>query len=179
MRRVRACKSATQPVWLPGLLCDANPINTPGEWLGRRRPRPRPQGISYLVVLAIIGWSIKTKVDTGSGLPAGPSGLLGAVEGVSYLSLLAGGWLGGRHCLAIALASGRAGHAPMPGQPRSVMVCVCCRPVQRPAQCVRGRPSLVDATVLRCAPRTALPTPATTPISAGIVAFGAQFFKAG
>jgi hypothetical protein len=41
-------------------------------------------------VLGIIGWSIATKVRTGSGLPAGPSGLLGAVEGVSYLSLLGG-----------------------------------------------------------------------------------------
>lgn len=30
------------------------------------------------------------QVKTGSGLPAGPSGLLGAVEGFSYLSLLAG-----------------------------------------------------------------------------------------
>ncbi|PNH09080.1 hypothetical protein TSOC_004342 [Tetrabaena socialis] len=48
------------------------------------------EGVSYLVVLAVIGWSIYTKVTTGSGLPVGPSGLLGAVEGVSYLSLLAG-----------------------------------------------------------------------------------------
>lgn len=30
------------------------------------------------------------QVKTGSGLPAGPAGLLGAVEGFSYLSLLAG-----------------------------------------------------------------------------------------
>lgn len=30
------------------------------------------------------------QVRTGSGLPAGPAGLLGAVEGFSYLSLLAG-----------------------------------------------------------------------------------------
>lgn len=48
------------------------------------------EGVSYLVVLGIIGWSIYTKVSTGSGLPQGPSGLLGAVEGVSYLSLLVG-----------------------------------------------------------------------------------------
>jgi len=48
------------------------------------------QGISYLLVLGVIGWSIATKASTGSGLPAGPSGLLGAVEGVSYLSLLGG-----------------------------------------------------------------------------------------
>lgn len=30
------------------------------------------------------------QVQTGSGLPAGPAGLLGAVEGFSYLTLLAG-----------------------------------------------------------------------------------------
>lgn len=48
------------------------------------------EGISYLLVLGIIGWSIYTKATTGSGLPVGPSGLLGAVEGVSYISLLAG-----------------------------------------------------------------------------------------
>lgn len=48
------------------------------------------EGISYLVVLGIIAWSISTKVKTGSGLPAGPNGLLGAVEGISYLSLLGG-----------------------------------------------------------------------------------------
>ncbi|KAI3431615.1 hypothetical protein D9Q98_004664 [Chlorella vulgaris] len=48
------------------------------------------EGISYLVVLGVVGWSLATKVSTGSGLPAGPSGLLGAVEGFSYLSLLAG-----------------------------------------------------------------------------------------
>jgi hypothetical protein len=37
-----------------------------------------------------VGWSAATKASTGSGLPAGPAGLLGAVEGFSYLSLLAG-----------------------------------------------------------------------------------------
>ena len=46
------------------------------------------EGVSYLAVLGIIGWSIYTKVSTGSGLPAGPSGLLGAAEGFSYLALL-------------------------------------------------------------------------------------------
>ncbi|KAL4440120.1 hypothetical protein ABPG75_003121 [Micractinium tetrahymenae] len=48
------------------------------------------EGVSYLVILGIVGWSLATKVQTGSGLPAGPAGLLGAVEGFSYLSLLAG-----------------------------------------------------------------------------------------
>ena len=46
--------------------------------------------MSYLVILAIIGWSAYTKATTGSGLPAGPSGLLGAAEGFSYLALLSG-----------------------------------------------------------------------------------------
>lgn len=42
------------------------------------------------VVLGLVGWSAYTKVQTGSGLPAGPSGLLGAAEGLSYLALLGG-----------------------------------------------------------------------------------------
>ncbi len=46
------------------------------------------EGVSYLMVLGLIGWSIATKVKTGSGLPSGPGGALGAVEGLSYLSLL-------------------------------------------------------------------------------------------
>ena len=48
------------------------------------------EGLSYVVVLGVVGWSAYTKATTGSGLPAGPAGLLGAVEGFSYLSLLAG-----------------------------------------------------------------------------------------
>lgn len=47
------------------------------------------EGISYLGVYGIAAWSIYTKATTGSGLPAGPSGLLGAVEGISFLSVLA------------------------------------------------------------------------------------------
>lgn len=47
------------------------------------------EGISYLGVYGIVAWSLYTKVSTGSGLPAGPSGLLGAVEGFSYLTVLA------------------------------------------------------------------------------------------
>uniref|UniRef100_A0A7S3QVZ4 Uncharacterized protein n=1 Tax=Dunaliella tertiolecta TaxID=3047 RepID=A0A7S3QVZ4_DUNTE len=47
------------------------------------------EGVSYLVILGLIGWSVYTKTTTGKGLPAGPAGLLGAVEGFSYLSLLA------------------------------------------------------------------------------------------
>ncbi|CAI8588711.1 unnamed protein product [Vicia faba] len=47
------------------------------------------EGISYLVVVGIVAWSIYTKSKTGSGLPNGPFGLLGAVEGLSYLALVA------------------------------------------------------------------------------------------
>lgn len=46
------------------------------------------EGISYLMFVGIVAWSVKTKIQTGSGLPAGPSGLIGAAEGVSYLALL-------------------------------------------------------------------------------------------
>ena len=39
--------------------------------------------------LRSVVWSANTKAKTGRGLPNGPYGLLGAVEGVTYLSLLA------------------------------------------------------------------------------------------
>lgn len=42
------------------------------------------------MVVGLVAWSLYTKATTGSGLPAGPAGLLGAVEGFSYLSLLGG-----------------------------------------------------------------------------------------
>ena len=64
------------------------------------------EGISYLVVVGniwisnwlmtwiyikgILAWSLITKVKTGSGLPAGPNGLLGASEGVTFLTILGG-----------------------------------------------------------------------------------------
>jgi hypothetical protein len=48
------------------------------------------EGVSYLVIVGIVAWSAYTKATTGSGLPAGPSGLLGAAEGLSYLALVAG-----------------------------------------------------------------------------------------
>lgn len=48
------------------------------------------EGVSYLVIVGIAAWSIYTKVSTGKGLPAGPNGLLGAAEGISYLSIIAG-----------------------------------------------------------------------------------------
>ena len=34
--------------------------------------------------------SLATKVKTGSGLPAGPGGLLGAAEGLSFLAIVVG-----------------------------------------------------------------------------------------
>ena len=45
------------------------------------------EGVSYLVIVGIVGWSLYTKVKTGSGLQGN---LLGAVEGLSYLSVIAG-----------------------------------------------------------------------------------------
>mmetsp|Transcript_20097 Transcript_20097/g.30296 ORF Transcript_20097/g.30296 Transcript_20097/m.30296 type:complete len:207 (+) Transcript_20097:40-660(+) len=48
------------------------------------------EGISYLGVVGLIGFSLYTKVKTESGLPAGPGGILGAAEGVAYLAALAG-----------------------------------------------------------------------------------------
>mmetsp|Transcript_17757 Transcript_17757/g.16030 ORF Transcript_17757/g.16030 Transcript_17757/m.16030 type:complete len:114 (-) Transcript_17757:325-666(-) len=48
------------------------------------------EGISYLAIIGIVGWSALTKAKTGSGLPAGKFGLVGAAEGLSYLSILAG-----------------------------------------------------------------------------------------
>jgi hypothetical protein len=48
------------------------------------------EGISYLVVTAIFGISIVKKIRTGSGLPAGPAGLLGAAEGLSFLIVIGG-----------------------------------------------------------------------------------------
>lgn len=48
------------------------------------------EGLSYLGVVGIAGFSAYTKVKTGSGLPAGPGGLLGAAEGLSFLAIVAG-----------------------------------------------------------------------------------------
>ena len=45
------------------------------------------EGVSYLVIVGVVMWSLYTKAKTGSGLPGN---LLGAVEGFSYLSLVAG-----------------------------------------------------------------------------------------
>ena len=47
------------------------------------------EGVSYLLTLALLGLSVKTKVSTGGGLPAGPGGVVGASEGLNYLALLA------------------------------------------------------------------------------------------
>lgn len=51
------------------------------------------EGVSYLGVVALVGFSLFTKVRTGSGLPAGPAGILGAAEGLAYLAVFAGFWV--------------------------------------------------------------------------------------
>lgn len=48
------------------------------------------EGISYLVVAALVLASLYSKFSTGKGLPDGPGKLLGAAEGVAYLIALAG-----------------------------------------------------------------------------------------
>ena len=42
-------------------------------------------GIGGFVASGIMTWSLVTLKDTGCGLPPGPGGVLGALEGVSYL----------------------------------------------------------------------------------------------
>ena len=48
------------------------------------------EGVSYLYVVGLAGYSAFKKFWTGSGLPAGPGGILGAAEGLSFLAILAG-----------------------------------------------------------------------------------------
>lgn len=48
------------------------------------------EGVSYLVVGALVLGSIFSKVTTGKGLPEGPGKLLGAAEGVAFLLTVAG-----------------------------------------------------------------------------------------
>jgi hypothetical protein len=42
------------------------------------------------VVVGYVLTSLRRKISTGTGLPAGPSGLLGAAEGLSFASVLGG-----------------------------------------------------------------------------------------
>lgn len=67
-------------------------LNTVGHklWTAAVTCNKFQSGSIMQVVVGIVGWSAYTKVQTGSGLPAGPSGLLGAAEGFSYLALLGG-----------------------------------------------------------------------------------------
>lgn len=44
----------------------------------------------FLVVPGIVIYSLVTKVQTGGGLPSGPSGALGGVEGLSWLTTFVG-----------------------------------------------------------------------------------------
>lgn len=48
------------------------------------------EGLSYLVVAAIILISLYSKLTTGKGLPDGPAKLLGTVEALAYLLVLTG-----------------------------------------------------------------------------------------
>jgi len=48
------------------------------------------EGVSYLGVVVLVGFSLFTKIKTGKGLPPGPNGILGGAEGLAYLALLAG-----------------------------------------------------------------------------------------
>lgn len=48
------------------------------------------EGVSYLGVVALVAYSLFTKLRTGSGLRAGPYGLLGAAEGLAFLSIFVG-----------------------------------------------------------------------------------------
>ena len=51
---------------------------------------PEPIVVSVAApALAVVGWSEGVLVKSGCGLPPGPGGLLGALEGVSYLVLVA------------------------------------------------------------------------------------------
>ena len=45
------------------------------------------EGLGYLACLGVVGWSALTKKETGAGLPAGPGGLVGGAEGLSWLAM--------------------------------------------------------------------------------------------
>ncbi|CEM17868.1 unnamed protein product [Vitrella brassicaformis CCMP3155] len=47
------------------------------------------EGLSFLQVVGLSGYSAFTKVKTGQGLNSGPAGLLGAAEGLSYVAVVA------------------------------------------------------------------------------------------
>lgn len=44
--------------------------------------------VGGLVATPVIGWSLYTLKTTGCGLPPGPAGSIGALEGVSYLAVV-------------------------------------------------------------------------------------------
>lgn len=44
--------------------------------------------VSGAIAVPVVAWSLYTLKTTGCGLPPGPAGSLGAVEGVSYLAIL-------------------------------------------------------------------------------------------
>ena len=53
-------------------------------------PTSRTGSARSLVVIGFVAASLLNKVTTGSGLPSGPANLLGAAEGLSFLSAVAG-----------------------------------------------------------------------------------------
>ncbi|GER38378.1 hypothetical protein STAS_14898 [Striga asiatica] len=48
-------------------------------------PTETVASLGGLVAIPVIGWSLYTLKTTGCGLPPGPGGSIGALEGVSYL----------------------------------------------------------------------------------------------
>jgi len=52
-------------------------------------PLAAPLAAASAIALPVVGWSEVTVFNTGCGLPPGPGGALGALEGVSYLVLVA------------------------------------------------------------------------------------------
>eukprot|EP00931_Biecheleriopsis_adriatica_P092980 TRINITY_DN66729_c0_g1_i1.p1 TRINITY_DN66729_c0_g1~~TRINITY_DN66729_c0_g1_i1.p1 ORF type:complete len:229 (-),score=25.86 TRINITY_DN66729_c0_g1_i1:129-815(-) len=56
----------------------------PGDLLGGL------EGVSYLVVLWLSGWSIASRISTGAGLSRSTSSLIGVAEGLSLLAVAVG-----------------------------------------------------------------------------------------
>ena len=65
------------------------PVTCKAEPSGGNNTVELAAGAAGLASSAIVAWSLYTLNTTGSGLPPGPGGALGAVEGVSYLVVAA------------------------------------------------------------------------------------------
>ncbi|TXG67482.1 hypothetical protein EZV62_008757 [Acer yangbiense] len=57
----------------------------------RQWPRREIAIAGGLISTPVIGWPLYTLKTTGYGLPPGPGGSIGALEGVSYLVTMVGG----------------------------------------------------------------------------------------